>query len=90
MSGIYFHIPFCRSKCGYCDFFSVAPPDPVQLARYPELLLRQLELAAPLWDVPVSTVFFGGGTPSLLPATAIARLLAAVEAQLGLAAEQAP
>jgi oxygen-independent coproporphyrinogen-3 oxidase len=85
MTGIYFHIPFCRSKCGYCDFYSVAPPDPALLARYPELLIRQLELTAPDWAGPVTTVFFGGGTPSLLPAAEVARLLAAVKAHLGLA-----
>ena len=86
MLGLYLHVPFCRSKCGYCDFFSVAPPDAAWLERYPELLLRQLELAQPHWRGPVTSVFFGGGTPSLLPAAAVGRLLAAIAARLGLTA----
>jgi oxygen-independent coproporphyrinogen III oxidase len=87
MSALYLHIPFCRRKCPYCDFFSVAG-QPELLASYPELLLRHLQLAAqnppPL---PLRSVFFGGGTPSLLAPSVIGRLLQAIAAVLPLAAE---
>jgi len=86
MSSLYLHIPFCRSKCPYCDFFSVAS-DPSALAGYVDLLLRQfaLERAGGEWRQPFATVFFGGGTPSLLPPEAVTRLIAAVRELFGLA-----
>ena len=86
MFGVYIHVPFCRRKCPYCDFFSL-PADAQVLAGYPELLCRHLELIDPGdWPGPVATVFFGGGTPSLLAPAAIAAVLAAVERRFGLAA----
>jgi oxygen-independent coproporphyrinogen-3 oxidase len=87
MPALYLHVPFCRRKCPYCDFYSLAG-HASQLAHYPDLLIRHLRLAAAsgLWKGPFGTVFFGGGTPSLLPAEAAARVLAAARAEFGLEA----
>ncbi|WP_305044982.1 radical SAM family heme chaperone HemW [Geoalkalibacter sp.] len=88
MSALYLHVPFCRRKCPYCDFFSQEPTE-AQLAEYPSLLIRHLRLAArQAWvPGPLATVFFGGGTPSLLPPAAIGAILAAADAGFGLAAD---
>lgn len=58
----YFHIPFCRSKCGYCAFYSEPSPDPGMFDAYLDKLERELD-AAPL--PPPDTVYLGGGTPTL-------------------------
>ena len=64
--GIYVHIPFCIRKCLYCDFLS-APSDETTRESYVNALLGEIDAQAPLYDgFQVSTVFFGGGTPSLL------------------------
>jgi oxygen-independent coproporphyrinogen-3 oxidase len=88
MTGLYVHIPFCRRKCPYCDFYSL-PAAADALAAYPELLLRHLEAArrSERWQGPFATVFFGGGTPSLLPPAAIGRVLAAAADLFGLAGD---
>ena len=87
MSGLYLHIPFCQRKCPYCDFFSVAGKSP-HLAAYPALLQKQLELAAGHgWQGPFATVYFGGGTPSLLSPAAIGTLLDGVSRRFGLTAD---
>ncbi|HRH38493.1 MAG TPA: radical SAM family heme chaperone HemW, partial [Flavobacteriales bacterium] len=64
MTGLYFHIPFCKQACTYCDFhFSTSKDRTVVLdAMELELVRRAKELG----DAPVSTIYFGGGTPSLL------------------------
>jgi len=77
-SSLYLHIPFCRSKCSYCDFTSFARPE-LSPASYVELLLEELRLRAGGREAPVvPTVYFGGGTPSLLTPDQISSLLAAV------------
>ncbi len=80
MAGLYFHIPYCRSKCAYCDFFSLAEA-PLPLADYVALLHAQLRLSAAGGpDIgPLESIFFGGGTPSLLEPAAVAGLLTAVD-----------
>ena len=85
MSGLYIHIPFCRRKCPYCDFYSVSGQDE-RLAAYPRLLVKHLELARREGEGrgTFETVFFGGGTPSLLPPEAVAGVLDAVRALFGL------
>jgi oxygen-independent coproporphyrinogen III oxidase len=80
-SGIYLHIPFCRIKCPYCDFVSVAGRED-RLPGYVASLRRELELRfeRPEWrDRRPSTLYFGGGTPSLLEAGQLAGLLEQVE-----------
>lgn len=79
--GIYIHFPWCLAKCPYCDFLSLAEPDPSRIpdARYTDAVVRELQARAPLADGrPVHSVFFGGGTPSLWSSQGVARVLSAV------------
>lgn len=65
--GLYLHIPFCDGKCAYCNFFSRRPrKDDAELNEYTEHLLDSIEAWCKRIDRPVDTVYFGGGTPSLL------------------------
>lgn len=80
MAGIYFHIPFCKQACHYCDFHfstSLKHRDSLVDALCREVTL-QSEYLAP-HDAAIETVYFGGGTPSLLSASDIDRLIGAVE-----------
>ncbi len=87
MAGLYLHIPFCLSKCSYCDFYSTINNESL-LASYPDLLLTDLDLACRRgWQGPIHTIYFGGGTPSLLKPEAIAKILHAVDTQLGIASK---
>ena len=81
MAGIYLHIPFCVKKCDYCDFTSFANES--GLNDYVEALLKEIELTARNGAYPASfeTVFFGGGTPSLLSGEQMARIMEALYAQ---------
>ncbi len=74
--GIYIHVPFCRSKCRYCDFCS-HPPLPGEMDRYAAALQAEIRLRAS--DQPARTVYFGGGTPSFLGATRLCGLLTSLE-----------
>jgi len=76
MTGLYLHIPFCLRKCPYCDFFSVGGASEL-MARYIASLTRHLKLWRDSERVvgPFNTVFFGGGTPSLLEPRMVAALL---------------
>lgn len=81
--GVYVHLPWCVRKCPYCDFNSHAVRDGIPEARYVQALLRDLETAVPqVWGREVSSIFIGGGTPSLFSAEAIDRLLAGLRALL--------
>jgi len=74
MSGIYLHIPFCKSKCAYCNFFSVVSEK--QRADFLEALEKEaVERKDYLGGEEVRTIYFGGGTPSLLKASEIADVL---------------
>ena len=65
MAGIYLHIPFCKKKCAYCDFFSLA--NSKQKDDFVEALLKEILLQQHYLDNErVQTIYFGGGTPSLL------------------------
>ena len=87
---LYVHLPWCLKKCPYCDFNSHewrgggdGPPE----GAYVDALVADLEQALPsVWGRKVSTVFLGGGTPSLFSPEAIDRLLAAIRARLPLVA----
>src|SRR3954454_20952059 len=88
--GIYVHVPFCATRCGYCDFNTYTATElggTVSQATYSDTVLAELDLAARvLGDAvrPVDTVFFGGGTPTLLPAADLARVLHVVAERFGL------
>ncbi|GAA5184889.1 radical SAM family heme chaperone HemW [Rugosimonospora acidiphila] len=86
--GVYVHVPFCASRCGYCDFNTYAPGEGVDSAGYADTVLSELALAARALDgsVPrVDTVFFGGGTPTLLPPAELGRILEGIDRTWGLA-----
>ncbi len=79
VDGLYVHIPFCFHKCHYCDFYSITRQSEERMTRFVDLILREADRW--LQDRPgptpcPRTVFFGGGTPSLLPAPAMSRLIA--------------
>jgi len=110
--GVYVHVPFCRTRCGYCDFTTYtldelgadgsaagvggatggeacgATPE-----GYVEAALREMRMARGVVEdralpdpVPVAdTVYFGGGTPTMLPVSALARLLAGISGEFGVA-----
>lgn len=73
---LYVHLPWCVSKCPYCDFNSHAVKGELPGDLYVQALLKDLELELPLvWGRPVHSIFFGGGTPSLFKAEQIATLM---------------
>ena len=71
---LYVHVPFCRLICAYCDFVTVGGRA-AEIARYPDLLLAEMALRPASGQL--ATIYFGGGTPSLLPADGVARVAAA-------------
>ena len=79
-NSLYLHIPFCRHRCGYCDFNTYAGLEAI-IADYVRALVREVELiaAAASARLPVHTVFFGGGTPSLLTAAQLELVLNALD-----------
>jgi oxygen-independent coproporphyrinogen-3 oxidase len=83
--GLYLHTPFCRSKCPYCDFFSIVPAKMQEIGSYPALLIQELRQSAKSWDGPLTSIFFGGGTPSLLPVQGIQEILDSACATFGFA-----
>ncbi len=77
--GLYIHIPFCKSKCLYCDFYSLRGSDE-QMDRYTAALIRHLgEIAPHAQGHRVDTVYFGGGTPSYLGVRRLREILKAVK-----------
>jgi putative oxygen-independent coproporphyrinogen III oxidase len=89
--GVYVHVPFCASRCGYCDFNTYTAAelgDGASRQAYVGAVLGELRLAARVLGTRprVDTVFVGGGTPTLLPADDLARVLDAIDATFGLAA----
>ena len=73
-AGLYLHVPFCRRKCPYCDFYSV-PAQAETLEAYTEAVCRNLKQYADA--VPMDTVYFGGGTPGLLSPAQVDALIQA-------------
>src|SRR5471030_3069654 len=91
--GVYVHVPFCRVRCGYCDFntytLTELGVDGANVGTYADAALIELELAAQVLGhaAPAAqTVFFGGGTPTMLAATDLLRVLDGIRARFGLAA----
>ena len=91
--GVYVHVPFCRVRCGYCDF-NTYTSDELRGARqsdYAGQAIGEIRMSRPMLEAsglperPAQTVFFGGGTPTLLPADDLVRMLDAVRAEYGLA-----
>ncbi len=89
---VYLHVPFCRVRCGYCDFntYTATELRGARQDEYADTVVREIALArSVLVDAgplrPASTVFFGGGTPTLLPAGDLARMLDGVRGAFGVA-----
>jgi oxygen-independent coproporphyrinogen-3 oxidase len=86
----YVHVPFCSVRCGYCDFNTYTAVElggGASQATYADTAIEEVRLARRVLgdvDSPVGTVFFGGGTPTLLPAKDLARVLDAVRQEFGL------
>jgi oxygen-independent coproporphyrinogen-3 oxidase len=87
--GVYVHVPFCASRCGYCDFNTYAPGEGVERGGYVDSVLAELDLARRVLGErgPVDTVFVGGGTPTLLAPAELGRILSSVDKAWGLAAD---
>ncbi len=89
--GFYVHVPFCASRCGYCDFNTYTAEElgnGVSRGSYADTVLAEIRLARqvlPASAPPVSTVFFGGGTPTLLPAEHLGLIVAEIATEFGLA-----
>jgi len=86
--GFYVHVPFCAKRCGYCSF-NTAPLEDGAMVRYLEALHREVDLlGAVAWTprVHLSTIFFGGGTPSLLTADDMTAVLDRIRSRLTVAA----
>ncbi|HEY6738883.1 MAG TPA: coproporphyrinogen-III oxidase family protein, partial [Actinopolymorphaceae bacterium] len=91
--GLYVHVPFCVTRCGYCDFntytaqeLGTAPG--ASRATYAQAAIAEVRFARRVLgavDVPVSTVFFGGGTPTLLPPDDLGAVLKVIDGEFGLA-----
>ena len=79
--GVYVHWPFCKAKCPYCDFNSHVRHEAVDHMRYARALVRELNFMKQLApQKKVSSIFFGGGTPSLMPPAAVAHVLDGIAA----------
>src|SRR5882724_7829778 len=89
IEGLYVHVPFCFHKCHYCDFYSITRQTPDRMDRFVDLILSeagQWNRARPAEFLRPATVFFGGGTPSLLPLESMSRLLRELRSQIDLSA----
>jgi oxygen-independent coproporphyrinogen III oxidase len=85
IESLYVHVPFCAQKCAYCAFFSEASSGEL-INRYTEALIREMEIVAP--DLKPRTIFFGGGTPSILNLTQWEKILRAMDRLHLLGAEE--
>ncbi|MQA95873.1 MAG: coproporphyrinogen III oxidase [Streptosporangiales bacterium] len=89
----YVHVPFCATRCGYCDFNTYTAAElgaGASRETYADLAVDEVRLARRVLgdaDLPVTTVFFGGGTPTLLPPEDLGRILTAIRDEFGLAAD---
>ncbi|TQN31059.1 oxygen-independent coproporphyrinogen-3 oxidase [Haloactinospora alba] len=93
--GVYVHVPFCVTRCGYCDFNTYTAEElrsadgsaTASRETYADLAAAEIRFAREVLgkaEIPVSTVFVGGGTPTLLPAADLGRIVATVDAEFGL------
>ncbi|GHF57640.1 coproporphyrinogen III oxidase [Kitasatospora xanthocidica] len=92
--GFYLHVPYCASRCGYCDFNTYTATElrssgaVASQETYADNVVAEVRLARRVLgdvDLPVRTVFLGGGTPTLLPARDLVKMLAAIREEFGLA-----
>ena len=76
--GLYIHIPFCHSKCPYCDFFSIRGKD-IDYIEYSEILKKNIVLWSKKINKEVDTIYFGGGTPSVMGADLLADIQSCIK-----------
>ena len=81
--GVYVHVPFCLHRCNYCDFNTYEGLDSLR-APYVDAVIGEIDRDEHAGR-PVTSVFFGGGTPTLLPASQLGRILAAIDLRFGIA-----
>ncbi|WP_138315576.1 radical SAM family heme chaperone HemW [Rhodoluna limnophila] len=88
----YVHIPFCRVRCGYCDFntYTASELDGASQSEYADVLISEIAFSqgvlarTGIENRPLSTVFFGGGTPTQLPASDLVKILASLDSAFGI------
>jgi putative oxygen-independent coproporphyrinogen III oxidase len=93
--GFYVHVPFCTVRCGYCDFntytaIELGTTPGASRATYADAAVHEIRLAAQVLGErarPVETIFFGGGTPTLLPPGDLVKIVAAIGQEFGIAAD---
>ena len=93
--GFYVHVPFCTVRCGYCDFNTYTAAElgegpGASRASYADAAIAEIGLAREVLgnvDIPVESVFFGGGTPTLLPPSDLTGIVSAIDKQFGLASD---
>ena len=88
--GVYVQVPFCASRCGYCDFNTYTASElggGASREGYADAVLAELELASKVTGSRVDTVFVGGGTPTLLDPDDLGRILEGIDRTWGLAAD---
>lgn len=84
MAGIYVHIPFCKKRCRYCDFYSTAGMNTAMRESYAKAVCQEMELRREfLQDEAIKTMYFGGGTPSQLSAALLGRIVRKAEEVFG-------
>ena len=84
MAGIYVHIPFCKKRCRYCDFYSTAGMNTAMQESYAKAVCREMELRREfLQDEAIKTMYFGGGTPSQLSPALLGRIVRKAEEMFG-------
>ncbi|CAN6464169.1 unnamed protein product [Victoria cruziana] len=91
----YLHLPFCRRRCYYCDFPVIAlgtsgpsPDDDPRISHYAQLLCKEIESVPPYVEpLPLQTVFFGGGTPSLTPPRVLRTIIQTLSSKFGLVSD---
>ena len=84
-AGVYLHIPFCRSRCSYCDFATDIYKDSSAVDRYVSALAREIELFEERIFTRIDTIYFGGGTPSLLSAKQLEKLFDSIKKSFSVA-----
>ena len=80
LAGIYIHFPFCKIKCGYCDFYSIADQEDL-IPVFIDSLIKEIKLYFNSHDVSAldfDSLFLGGGTPSLIPPSYIEKIFKAL------------
>lgn len=87
-NGIYIHIPFCRSKCDYCSFYSIPVNDGNIVEHYLDALLHEIEYISSIHGkAGADTVYFGGGTPSILNPSQVDTILSCIKKNFNISAE---